>query len=63
MSIAKLTHHSLEKMTSRDNAPRIYAAMLHKPDFTNQDDAPEGLPEIRQVCGACPTVSQITTHS
>jgi hypothetical protein len=57
MSIAKLTRRSLEKMTSRDNAPRIFAAVLHKPDFDNvpgYEDVDEEF--IPQVCQACPTL-------
>jgi hypothetical protein len=50
MSIAKLTGESLTDMTSRNNAPRIYAAVLRKPDFSNNDGFPEGRGVIPQVC-------------
>lgn len=49
MSIAKLTHHSLERMTSREDAPRIYAAVLQKPDFSHPNYA-QDRPIIKQVC-------------
>jgi hypothetical protein len=49
MSIAKLTGESLSEMTSRNNAPRIYATLLRKPNFSNTDGFPDGDRAIPQV--------------
>jgi hypothetical protein len=50
MSIAKLTAQSLSDMTSRKDAPRIYATVLRKPNFANTDGFPGGDAVIPQVC-------------
>jgi hypothetical protein len=50
MSIAKLTGESLSDMSNRNNAPKIYATILQKPNFSNTDGFPEGKGVIPQVC-------------
>jgi len=51
MSVAKLTKEPLDKMHSPQDAPRIYATVVHKgADFRNQPGYPEGEPVMLQVC-------------
>jgi len=57
MSIATLTGEPLDKMDSKDTAPKIIATMVGKGvDFANKDASMEGIPAKPQV-GARATTS------
>lgn len=58
MSIATLTGEPLEKMDSKDTAPKIIATMVGKgADFANKDASMEGIPAMPQVTSPITTTT------